>query len=364
MKIAIIGAGPAGLACARECERLGVIPDVFERNSFVGWVWPSVTVWLNLFKQRFGGEIIEDLRNNYKIDIKPLSECKSFTMKSPSKEVTVKGNLGYFIPRGAIGYESLEQQLLRDLKKTTVHFNRPADYKELSKKYDCVVVANGKDTPAKELGVWKQHGVVHIIGGVAIGSFKTDSSVFYLDTEYAGQGYARITPFSFSQAIVGLYYIGPMEPDLKKLFTIFIEKEGLEHLEFIYKLLTPLFSTGTVTKFRVGNILLAGRAAGLTDRLIGTGAIESMISGIMAARAMIRNKDYDSLIKPSQEHLENISIFREEIKKLDNAGYDKLLEVIGTPGIKQAIYNSGVNFTEITGKILRLLQQYKNTGTS
>lgn len=37
MKIAIIGAGLGGLACALECERLGVIPDVFERDESVGW---------------------------------------------------------------------------------------------------------------------------------------------------------------------------------------------------------------------------------------------------------------------------------------------------------------------------------------
>lgn len=39
MKIAIIGAGPAGLACALECERLGVIPDLFDTEESVGWVW-------------------------------------------------------------------------------------------------------------------------------------------------------------------------------------------------------------------------------------------------------------------------------------------------------------------------------------
>lgn len=117
MKIAIIGAGPAGLACARECEKLGVIPDVFERDNFIGWVWLFVSVWLNVFKQRFGGDIIDGLRKDYKMDIKPLSECKSFTMKSPSREVTVEGNLGYFIARGS---DTIEQQLLRDLKQTPV----------------------------------------------------------------------------------------------------------------------------------------------------------------------------------------------------------------------------------------------------
>ncbi|HPA53825.1 MAG TPA: NAD(P)-binding protein, partial [Bacillota bacterium] len=39
VKIAIIGAGIGGLACALECEKLGVIPDVYERDNSVGWIW-------------------------------------------------------------------------------------------------------------------------------------------------------------------------------------------------------------------------------------------------------------------------------------------------------------------------------------
>lgn len=43
MKIAIIGAGVTGLACALECERLGVPADLYERDHAVGWIWPSVS---------------------------------------------------------------------------------------------------------------------------------------------------------------------------------------------------------------------------------------------------------------------------------------------------------------------------------
>ena len=46
MKIAIIGAGIAGLSCALECEKLGVTADIFERNHSIGWVWPSVSLLL------------------------------------------------------------------------------------------------------------------------------------------------------------------------------------------------------------------------------------------------------------------------------------------------------------------------------
>ncbi|MGE5405685.1 MAG: FAD-dependent oxidoreductase, partial [Candidatus Saccharibacteria bacterium] len=45
MKVAILGAGIAGLACAIELERNGIVPVVYERDANPGWLWPSVSFW-------------------------------------------------------------------------------------------------------------------------------------------------------------------------------------------------------------------------------------------------------------------------------------------------------------------------------
>ena len=158
LKIAIIGAGPAGLACALECERLGVIPDVFERSESVGWLWPSIIV-LNVFEAGMGGDIRKYLKDIYNIDVQPMTVCKELIMKSPNAKAVVKENLGLFYGRGKIKM-SFENQLVAQLKRTAIHYRRPADYKELAKKYDYVVVATDKDTAAKELDVWKDFGQV------------------------------------------------------------------------------------------------------------------------------------------------------------------------------------------------------------
>ncbi|WP_003541793.1 NAD(P)/FAD-dependent oxidoreductase [Desulfotomaculum nigrificans] len=55
--------------------------------------------------------------------------------------------------------------------------------------------------------------------------------------------------------------------------------------------------SGRVKKFKVGNVLLAGRAGGLTDRLMGSGSVEALISGIMAARSIINGENYNDLVK-------------------------------------------------------------------
>lgn len=298
------------------------------------------------------GDIIDHLKQEYKIDLNPIGECKNIVLKSPNQTASINGKLGYFIARGK-GEESLESQLKRLLRKTIVHFNCNADYKELSKSHDWVVVTTGNDIVARDLGIWEDEGLVHIIGGVALGNFNHESASLYLDTSYAGTGYARLTPFSSTQAIVGLYTIGCDEFDIDRLFSVFLQKEDLTNLDFFYKLLPPPFSTGKVKKFQVRNILLAGRAAGLTERLLGVGAPEGIISGILAARSIINNVDYTEQVEKVRNHIENISSFRKIIEKFDNDDYDKLIAALATPGIKQIVYNTNIDFVDMLGRIIK-----------
>lgn len=351
-RIAIIGGGPAGLACALECERLGVIPDLYESGETVGWEWPSVILLLNILEVPMGGNIREYMKDIYRLDIQPISNCKELIMKSPNKETRITGNLGYFYTRGK-RKSSIENQILNLLKNTPIHYNRPTDYKELSQKYDYVVVTTGNERVAKELGVWEDYGQVYIWSALTIGSFKTDSTTIYFNTDYAGQGYARLTPFNPFHAIVDLYNIGKDKFDTDQLFDKFISQEGLSHLEIKYQMSLPPFSTGMVKKFQVGNVLLAGRTAGLTERLTGTGAIAAMGSGVFAAKAIIKNKDYESLVKPLQSHIENISSFRKLFEKLDNDGLNKMVAITDTPGIKQLVYNTRLNFLDVIGAVLK-----------
>ncbi|WP_273483233.1 FAD-dependent oxidoreductase [Desulforamulus ruminis] len=352
MKIAIIGAGPAGLACALQCEKLGVITDLFDSDSGVGWNWPSVILLLNVFEVPMGGDIRDYLRDNFKLDLQPLSNIDKLILKSPHEKAVIKGNLGYFYPRGK-HENSLENQLRRLLKTTAIHLNRPADYRELSKKYDYVVVATGNEAVAKNLGVWQEYGTVYIHSGLAAGEFDIRTQSVYFNTAYAKQGYGRLTPISNYQAVVDLYGIG-MDPwEMDKKFQQFLETEGLSDLQMTFRMILPPFSTGKIKKFQVDNIFLVGRAAGLTERLTGTGCVAALSSGFLAAEAMIKEKSYADLVKPLQEHIENISSFRKIYEKLNNEGLDKMVKLSSNPLIKFPLYNSPVSFMDILGSALK-----------
>jgi len=356
MRIAIIGAGLAGLSCALECERLGVYPDVFERGSTVGWIWPSVIYWPSVFF-REQGDILKYLRENCNISLTPSEIAKGFVMKSPNKNVKVTGNSGYFLIRGK-GLESIENQLLRKIYRTRIQYNNPANHKELSKQYDYVVVSSGRAVEAMDLGVWKAIDNVVILGGVAVGNFNPTSSTIYFNTKYADVGYARVTPFNPFKAIVGIYIMGEKAKDefnAERLFDKFLKYEKLDNLEFIYKIKPPLFPVGKVKKFQVGNVLLAGRSAGLTDRLIGVGGPGAIMSGVLAARAIIQGKDYNKLVRPLQRHIENVSSFRNIVNKFNNNDFDNLLTSLDNPMVKTIVYNSKINFIDMAGSVLKMI---------
>lgn len=355
MKVAIIGGGPAGLACALECQRLGVNADLFERNINVGWSWPSMNIWPNVLYHHMD-DPRKLLKENYSLDFTPLNETNTIIMKSPNKKAVIKGKLGMTITRGKAD-ESLENQLLLKINKIPIHYNSLMNYRELASKYDYVVVATGRETEAKDMGLWEEDEKITIIGALVIGTFDIYTSISYFNTEYAGTGYGRLTPFNKNSAILDLYIIGKPELQALELFEKFRQTENLLSFDYAFRKLPPPFSTGRVTKFQKENVLLVGRSAGLVDSLLGVGAIEALISGVLAARAIARGEDYDSMVRPFQSHIDNVSTFRKIINKFDNDDFDKLVSLLGTPGISQAIYNTNVNFVGMLGSILKLINK-------
>ncbi|HWR61597.1 MAG TPA: NAD(P)-binding protein [Clostridia bacterium] len=352
MKIAIVGAGLCGLSCALELERNGIVADIFERDSSLGWPMPEIGFWPEILLRDYG-DVFKYLRENFKISLKPLIRCNNIIMKSPKNKVEINGSLGYSFLRGKTP-DSVENQVGKLLAHTPVHFNSNVDYMVLAGKYDRVIVATGNDSAARRLGLWEDKGIIHIIGGVALGTFRPDSSTIYFNTEYAGSGYGRVAPFNKTKAMVNLYAIGRSRSELAGLFARFLSCESLDCLEFLYNFTPPPFTAGRVKSFAKGNIYLAGRSAGLTERLLGVGGVGAIISGIYAARAITQGLDYEARMKQLASWSENISSFRDIVNGFDNDDFDRLLAAVGKPGIKQLIYNTHIDFVENIGSLIKV----------
>lgn len=111
------------MSCALECEKLGVTADVFERHHSVGWIWLSVSTWINVFDRRYDKDIVKCLQDTYDINIKFAMEEKTYIMKSPNAEIRIEGNLGLTMYRGK-EVDSTENQLARELRKTSIYYNK------------------------------------------------------------------------------------------------------------------------------------------------------------------------------------------------------------------------------------------------
>jgi flavin-dependent dehydrogenase len=234
--------------------------------------------------------------------------------------------------------------------------NTPVDYKELAKEYDWVVIATGREKEARDLGVWEELGGARIVGVFVAGDFEPNTATLYMNTEYAGTGFARLSPFSKSTAVIGLYIFGKDNFDSITLMDKMFEIEGLNKYEILYHVITPPFTNGRVIKFRIGNILLTGHSAGLVETLLGTGTVEAMVSGIMAARAIINGEDYDTLVKPIQNHVDNVSSLRPLMDKCTNDDFDKMLSYLDIMGVKQAAVNIPIDFINIVGGFFKNIQ--------
>ena len=94
-----------------------------------------------------------------------------------------------------------------------------------------------------------------------------------------------------------------------------------------------------------------GNSAGVIDDFLGFGAVNAIESGILAAKAIIENLDYNELLKPMKKHVAKLHDFRKAINNFDNKDFNRLISFLGLPVIKQLIYNipliKGQNFSFI-----------------
>lgn len=209
MKVAIIGGGLAGIVCALQLERYGIIPDIFERNRKIAEPYRHVGAALEIVLRPIK-DPLQYLSENYNIFLKPSGLVKKVIHNSPSASATITGNLGYFLTRGA-DPSSPENQLAKDLK-CKIFLGNEVDYKELKKDYDYVVVASGYPTEAIELGIWQDVIKMSINGTVVTGKFDSDTFIVWLNKDYCKSGYAYLAPFNNREASL-ILAVDEIEPE-------------------------------------------------------------------------------------------------------------------------------------------------------
>ena len=197
MRVAIIGAGVSGLACAHELERHGIMPDIFEQRRRVGDLFAHMAVALQILHRPVKDQL-KDLKENYHISLKPANVLKKITMHTPKVTGSIYGNLGYLMLKGQ-SENAVSNQLLKQVK-SPVYYNTRAEYTKLAREYDYVVVATGGREITSILGCWEDVSLNWVMGSTVLGSFDPNAMMMWLNTEYAGSSYAYLTPFNRKSA--------------------------------------------------------------------------------------------------------------------------------------------------------------------
>lgn len=339
MKIAIIGAGLSGLACAYEFEKHGEKPVVYEKNSFIGEQAYHIASFLEITHRPIK-DVLKYMKKKYDIEIKPLNTIHTIIQKSPKKTTKIKGNLGYLVLRGR-GEEDLKQQIFSKLNHTEVKFNQNIHYDKLKKQYDHIIIATGDPSMTNELGCWNEWFQGYERCATVLGDFDENTIIMWIDKKYCKKGYAYLAPYDSHKAFISLVVSDVNEKEVDYYWKEFLYTENLR-LTMVDEFKIP-HSSGYAYPHKIDNMYFTGNAGGATDSFLGFGQFNAITMGIMAARSIINGEDYEMLIKDIVKRNKQYYHLRKEFNDLRNRHYNHLMGLVGKPGIKHVLYHSPIN---------------------
>lgn len=354
LKIAIVGAGLSGLSCAHELKRHGIIPVIYEKGSRIGGKLDFPALVLRMYITPYNDPFVF-LKEKYNINIKPYSRIKEMTIISENKVLDVKYDFGFLLARPPF-YNAIDFQIAKEAD-LSVTFNMLADIRELMREFDFVVDASADMSHPRGFGTVSEtfHGQTRIAN--IRGSFKTDSVTFWMNTEYAKQGFAYMVPVSRSDARLVLIVDNISPIALDYYWNKFLETESIKY--HITETRDVEHVVGSVDPIRYENLYFTGNIAGMVDSFMGFGSMRAIISGVSAARSIVYGQDYNELMAPIVKDLWKKYEFRKAFNLFTNSSFDRLLTFAGLPLVKQCIFQNPFYKMTMATPLVRLYNKVK-----
>jgi len=355
MKIAIMGAGLSGLACALTLEKNGLTPTILDNRRCVGDRFVNGEILLPMLEESFSDPLIQ-LSEAYGIYLQPTNNITALTLHSENKTAQLTGQLGFINLRGRVE-NSFESQLARQLK-TKILFNSPYDYTDILKEFTHIVLAVGDFRYTEEIQRVKSSLAVTLKGAIVAGNFNQREVAAWLDNTIAPKGYCYLIPLSGQEANITLAY--PEYPEAQglsqnKLWDKFFEracKDTQQNLRITDQFEIHHYRMGISAIPRIGNTFFVGNCLGTMMPALGFGQLPSMLSGIYAAQDLLGQSSYQETAKSIYQSYNHSLTLRKFLESLDNAKLDTLIDLVGTPLANRLLNNRRISLLKIISRLL------------
>jgi flavin-dependent dehydrogenase len=312
--IEIVGAGPAGLAAALSIVKQGGRAIVYERHNDVGSRFHDDLQGLENWTTE--GDVLEELAGigiEANFSAKPFHEAVLFDPAGGEHIYRSAKPMAYIVHRGATA-GSLDMGLKQQALDTGVEIRFGQAREQLA---NGGIVGGGP------------HGADAIGVGYLFATDMADGAYVALSNTLAPQGYAYLLIQGGRGTLMSWMYddFHNEQHYLENSVAFFRDRVGLE--------MKQPRRTGGAANFvyphsaRKDNLLYVGEAAGFQDALWGFGMRYAMLSGHLAARALLTGQDYDHLWQQRLGGLLRAALVNRYVyRRLGDGGYGRLLRSI------------------------------------